>query len=226
VQHPVPITNPLINYIVLTLAIIFEGGALYFAAKEFHLVKGRMGYIEAVQRAKDPATFVVLFEDTAAMAGLLIALVGILISQVTGNPVYDGIASILIGVVLAVTAAWLAYETKGLLIGESARECVRRKITDIAKHVPWIEHVNEVLTLHMGPAYILVNMSVDMKNSAPVGEIEKAIARLDHEIKTAFPEVKRIFVEAEARRRPPMDFDPDSDREFSDAHQMTFPSSG
>ena len=205
VQHPVPIANPFINYIVLVLAIIFEGGALYFAAKEFHLVKGRMGYIEAVQRGKDPATFVVLFEDTAAMSGLLIAFIGIVISQVTGDPVYDGIASILIGIILAATAAWLAYETKGLLIGESARKNVRQKITDIAKNVPWVEHVNEVLTLHMGPEYILVNMSVDMNNSTPVGEMEKAIAKLDQDIKAAFPEVKRVFVEAEARQRPWID---------------------
>ena len=208
IQHPVPIANPLINYVVLLLAIIFEGGALYYAAKEFHLVKGRMGYIEAVQRGKDPATFVVLFEDTAAMSGLLIALIGIAISQVTGNPVYDGIASILIGVILAVTAAWLAYETKGLLIGESAQKDVRQKITNIAKNVSWVKHVNEVLTLHMGPEYILVNMSVDMNDSTPVGEIEKAVAQLDRDIKATFPEVKRVFVEAEARQRPQMSADP------------------
>lgn len=208
IQHPVPIANPLINYVVLLLAIIFEGGALYYAAKEFHLVKGRMGYIEAVQRGKDPATFVVLFEDTAAMSGLLIALIGIAISQVTGNPVYDGIASILIGVILAVTAAWLAYETKGLLIGESAQKDVRQKITNIAKNVSWVKHVNEVLTLHMGPEYILVNMSVDMNDSTPVGEIEKAVAQLDRDIKATFPEVKRVFVEAEARQRLQMSADP------------------
>lgn len=200
VQHPVPIENPLINYIVLGLAIVFEGGALYFAVREFRAIKGGLGYIEAVQRGKDPSTFVVLFEDSAAMAGLAIALLGIAVSHITGNPAFDGLASILIGIILAITAAWLAYETKGLLIGESARKNVREKIREIAQSIPWVLHVNEVLTLHMGPEYILVNISVDMKDSTPVGEVEKAIAQLDRDIKVAFPAVKRVFVEAEASK--------------------------
>ena len=92
VRHPTPIVNPMINYIVLGLAIIFEGGALYYAVKEFRRAKGNLGYFEAVRRGKDPALFVVLFEDAAAMTGLLIALVGIALGQATGRPVFDGIA--------------------------------------------------------------------------------------------------------------------------------------
>ena len=201
VMHPTPITNPLINYIVLSLAIIFEGGALYFAVKEFRRAKGPMGYLEAVRRGKDPALFVVLFEDAAAMTGLLIALGGIALGQVTGEPVFDGIASICIGLLLGMTAVWLAYETKGLLIGESADKEVRHTIHQIAHQMDTVEHVNEVLTMHMGPEFILVTISVDLKDNLQVGEVEKAISSLDQKIKDRFPEVKRVFVEAEARER-------------------------
>ena len=199
VLHPVPIENPAINYIVLGLAIIFEGGALYFAVKEFRLTKGGMGYLEAVHRGKDPSLFVVLFEDTAALTGLLIALLGIALGQATGVPIFDGIASILIGILLGVTAIWLAYETKGLLIGESASREVRLSIHRIAQQVDAVEHVNEVLTMHMGPEFILVNLSVDLRDNLRVGEVEKTIAALDRKIISKFPEVKRVFIEAEAR---------------------------
>ena len=118
--HPSEMKNPMINYIVLGLAMIFEGGAWAFALREFSRAKGKWGYIEAVQRAKDPSIFVVLFEDSAAMLGLLVAFVGIALAQYTGFLYFDGIASIIIGLILIGTAIWLAYETKGLLIGESA----------------------------------------------------------------------------------------------------------
>ncbi|MEE8078079.1 MAG: cation diffusion facilitator family transporter, partial [Pseudomonadales bacterium] len=122
--NPSPITNPLLNYIVLGLAMIFEGAAWTFALIEFRKEKGRWGYLEAVQRGKDPTLFVVLFEDSAAMLGLVAAAAGIGLAQLTGIPYFDGSASILIGLILAATAIWLAYETQGLLIGESANEGV------------------------------------------------------------------------------------------------------
>jgi len=199
VLHPRPIQNPLINYVVLALAIVFESGALYFAVKEFRKAKGDLGYFEAVRRGKDPTLFVVLFEDTAAMLGLLIALFGIALGQATGILIFDGIASILIGVLLALTAIWLAYETKGLLIGESARKDIREKIYRITQRIDAVEHVNEVLTMHMGPEFILVNLSVDLKDNLETGQVEKAIAEIDRTIKSEIPEAKRVFVEAEAR---------------------------
>jgi cation diffusion facilitator family transporter len=198
--HPVPIQNPYINYIVLALAMVFEGAAWYFAFTEFTKVKGKWSYIRAVQRGKDPTIFVVLFEDSAAMLGLMVAFLGVFLSQITLNPLYDGIASILIGLILAGTAAWLAYETKGLLIGESANPEVIQGIRKIAQSVGKIRCINEILTLHMGPEFILLNMSADFDDALSAGDVEKTIARLDSEIKQAFPRIKRIFVEAEDRR--------------------------
>jgi cation diffusion facilitator family transporter len=199
--HPVAIQNPSLNYIVLALAVFFEGAAWYFALTEFTKAKGKWGYVKAVQRGKDPAMFVVLFEDSAAMLGLIVAAAGIFLSQITGNPIYDGIASIIIGLILAATAAWLAYETKSLLIGESANKEVIQGIRKIAQSHHHIQHVNEVLTLHMGPDFILLNLSVDFVNTASAGEVEKSIAGLNRDIKQADPRIKRIFVEAEDRRQ-------------------------
>jgi len=199
IQHPEPISNPLVNYIVLGLALIFEGAAWYFAFREFSRVKGRWGYIEAIQRAKDPSIFVVLFEDSAAMLGLVVAFVGIALSQLTGILIFDGIASVTIGLILIGTSIWLAYETKGLLIGESANQSVIRGIRDVLETKPSIEHINEVLTLHMGPDYILANISVDFVDSKTAAEIEKDIALIDQTIKLKYPQIKRVFIELEKR---------------------------
>lgn len=196
--HPVPIQNPTINYIVLACALVFEGAAWYFAFTEFRKAKGKWGYFQAVQRGKDPSMFVVLFEDSAAALGILAAFVGIFLSQITGSTVYDGIASVVIGLILAVTAVWLAYETKGLLIGESAHPEVVKSIKEIATSYPKIRHVNEVLTLHMGPEFILLNLSVEFVDSLSAGDIEVTVALLDRDIKQVYPKIKRVFVEAEA----------------------------
>jgi len=197
---PHPVENIIVNYIVLGLAMVFEGGAWYFAFKEFGRVKGSRGYIDAVRQGKDPTFFVVLFEDSAAMLGLIVALFGVWLGDVTGNPIFDGIASIIIGLILGGTAAWLAYETKSLLIGERADREVVDGIRRLVKNQPSVHHVNEVLTMHMGPEFILVNVSVDFSDNIRAGEIEATVARMDHQIKTKFPNVKRVFVEAEARR--------------------------
>jgi cation diffusion facilitator family transporter len=197
--HPEPIESPYINYIVLLLAMVFEGAALYFALTEFTRTKGKWSYLEAVKKGKDPTNFVVLFEDSAAMLGLIAAFLGVLLTHLTGNLMFDGLASIVIGLILGGTAIWLAYETKGLLIGESANLDVVREIKRLAGNCPDVEHVNEVLTMHMGPKYILANLSIDFKDEVKSSELEKAIAGLDKLIKQKCPNVKRVFVEAEAR---------------------------
>jgi cation diffusion facilitator family transporter len=198
--HPEPIGNPLVNYIVLGLAMLFEGAAWYFAFREFSRAKGKWGYIEAVRRGKDPTMFVVLFEDSAAMLGIAVAFLGLLLVDLTGILIFDGIASIIIGLILGGTAVWLAYETKGLLIGESANEMVIKGIREIILQYDGIENLNEVLTMHMGPDYVLVNISIDFRDDIPAGELENIIADMDTQIKKSHPTVKRVFVEAESRR--------------------------
>ncbi|MDH5425704.1 MAG: cation diffusion facilitator family transporter [Gammaproteobacteria bacterium] len=196
-MHPVEIKSPVIIYIVLGLALLFEGMAWFFALREFSRAKGKWGYIEAVQRTKDPSVFVVLFEDSAAMLGLLVAFFGVMLTQLTGILYFDAIASVIIGLILLGTSVWLAYETKGLLIGESANKHVIQGIRKILKTYPSIEQVNELLTMHMGPDFILANISVDFKDSLTVGEIESTIEKVDQAIKQEYPQIKRIFIEAE-----------------------------
>ena len=130
------------------------------------------------------------------------AFIGIWLGQVTGIVYFDGIATCIIGLILAAIAMWLAFETKGLLIGESANKEVVQSIRDMARQLPGVMHVNEVLTMHMGPEFILVNLSVEFKDQVTSEELERCVAKLDKDIKVRHPLVKRIFVEAEARRVP------------------------
>jgi len=199
IQHPEPISNPLVNYVVLGLALVFEGAAWYYAFREFSRVKGRWGYLEAIQRAKDPSIFVVLFEDSAAILGLIVAGVGIFLTQLTGILIFDGIASVVIGLILVGTSIWLAYETKGLLIGESANQPVIRGIRGALQAKSNIIHINEILTMHMGPDFILANISVDFADNISAQQVEADIAAIDRSIKQAYPQIKRVFIEAEKR---------------------------
>ncbi|MDZ7748503.1 MAG: cation diffusion facilitator family transporter [Halofilum sp. (in: g-proteobacteria)] len=200
VLDPHPVTNPAINYVVLGLAIVFEGAAWWFAWRGFRAAKGSLGYVEAVVRSKDPTLFVVLFEDSAALLGLVVALAGIATAQATGAWWLDGAASMVIGCILAATAVWLAVETKGLLIGEAASPAVIRDLRErIAAH-DCVRAVNEVLTLHMGPEYILVNASVTFDPGARAERVAAAVAAIDHDLRTSWPEVRRVFIEGEGRQ--------------------------
>ncbi|MGH1378844.1 MAG: cation diffusion facilitator family transporter [Alphaproteobacteria bacterium] len=196
IYHPSELHDPTINYIVLGLAILFEGAAFYLALKEFNRVRGKLGYIEAVHNGKDPSLFVVLFEDFAALLGLFVALFGIMIAQITQNPMWDGMASVAIGVILGLTAVWLAYETKSLLIGEGANPKIVKSIKEIASKYEGIEQVNEVLTLHMGPEFLLVNISIDFDDNLPAGTVEQTISSITKEIKAKHLLAKKVFIEA------------------------------
>jgi cation diffusion facilitator family transporter len=205
IRHPHPIENPHVNYIVLALSMVFEGAAWTLAYREFKRTKGRRSLLRAVHESKDPSIFVVLFEDTAATLGLVVAFLGVWLSQVTGQAWLDGAASVAIGLILGGTAFWLSLETKSLLIGESARPELVEGVRRLAQDVPEIERVGEVLTLHMGPEFILVNVSVDFRDDCPAGRVETAVASLGRAVKANWPRVKRVFVEAEAlgRSGPP-----------------------
>ena len=196
---PAPLENVVVNYVVLGLAILFEAGAFAVAYREFAAHKGQLGFLEAVRRGKDPSLFVVLFEDGAAMLGLLVALGGIALAEVTGNPVFDGAASLLIGLILAGTAVWLAYETQALLIGESAASWIVDDIRRLLSRSEGITTVNEVATLHMGPEFILVTISVDFADELGSSDVETLVAQLTRKIKAIDPSVKRVFIEAERR---------------------------
>jgi cation diffusion facilitator family transporter len=199
IRHPVLIEQVWINYTVLGLAVLFEGAAWLVALRAFNQNRGKRSALDTVKHSKDPTLFIVLFEDSAAILGLFVALLGIMLSQVTGLLWLDGLASVIIGLILGGTAIWLAYETKSLLIGESAEAEVIDGIRRLLGKYDEIEHVNKVLTLHMGPEYILVTLSVDFNDNIRAGVVEKLIATIDKQIKQDWPLVKRVFIEAESR---------------------------
>jgi cation diffusion facilitator family transporter len=198
IQTPEPLTSAYVNYIVLGLAILFEAGAWWVAFRAFRATKGRRSYFAAVRQSKDPAVFTVLFEDTAAMLGLVVALVGIWLGELLGMPVLDGVASIGIGLILAATAIFLAYECKGLLIGESVSPEVRRGIEAIIKEQPGIERINEHRSMHLGPEDVLLNLSLDFASGLSADQLEAAIAAIERQIKSRYPQVKRVFIEAQS----------------------------
>ena len=199
IQHPAEMTRPVVAYTVLLASLVFEGISFSIALKEFDKERNGLGYLEAARRGKNPVFFVVLFEDGAAMLGLLTALAGVTLTHLTGSPIWDGLASIIIGLVLAATAIWLARETMGLLIGEGADKTVVAAIRSCAVAHPQIENINEIATLHMGPDFIVVNMSLDFSDQLGIGELESLVTRLTREIKALDPSIKRVFIEAESR---------------------------
>jgi len=196
-RQPAEIENPLINYIVLAVALLLEGAPWLAAYRQFSRTRGDRGVVEGVKRGKDPAVLAVLFEDSAAIAGLVVAFAGIALYQITGNPLFDAAASVVIGLILAATAMWLAFETKGMLIGESANREVVSEIRRLAERYPEVEGVNEVLTMHMGPEYILANISVNIACDVPRTRAHEIMDELDSRIKKSDPRVKRVFIESQ-----------------------------
>jgi cation diffusion facilitator family transporter len=196
-RHPTEMTRPMVNYVVLAIAGVFEAGSWFVALREFRAAKGERGYFEAVRRGKDPTTFAVLFEDSAALAGLAVAFLGVLAGHLTGDPRFDGAASLAIGAILAVTAFWLARETKGLLIGESANREVIARIRALAQRYPEVPRVHEILTMHMGPDFILANLAIELACDASRERAHEILDGLDRDIKRADPRVKRVFIEVQ-----------------------------
>ncbi len=197
--HPHPITSPFVNYLVLAAAMVFEAVAWWIAYKEFGRVRGNMGLFEAVQRSKDPTIFTVLFEDTAAMLGLVVAFIGVAAADFYGLDWADGAASVAIGVILAGTAALLAYETKGLLIGEAAGRRVILGIRRILNSAPAVNRINEMRTMHLAPNDILLALSLDFHDNLKVAEVEETIGRIERDIKARYPEIRRLFIEVQSK---------------------------
>lgn len=196
IMDPEPMSSPTINYIVLSLAILFEGGAWYVAYKEFKKVAGNRSFMQEIRASKDPTLFTVLFEDTAAMLGLFVALIGIYLAHSLNMPMLDGVASILIGCILALTAVFLAVETKGLLVGEGADPEMVSSVQTLLMTEDHILKVHKILTLHFGPHDVLVAVTADFEDSISAEEVEGLIRRMNKMIKQTHPAVTRVFIEA------------------------------
>ena len=198
ISAPEPVENAYVNYIVIGFAVIFEAAAWYVAFREFKKTQGSRSFLEAIHMSKDPTVFTVLFEDTAALLGLLVAFAGIVSSDLLDMPILDGVASVVIGIILAGVAVLLAYESKGLLIGEGASKKVVLGIREVVAGQAGILAVNELLTMHLGPEDVLVTLSLDFDDTFDSRQVEEAISLMEKEIKTTYPQVARVFIEAQS----------------------------
>jgi cation diffusion facilitator family transporter len=194
ILEPEPAVSPLIAYAVLLFAFLLEGGSTFAAFKEFRAAKGKLGWIEAVLKSKDPPSFIVLLENGAAMAGIVAAAIGVALSQITGNPFFDGAASVVIGIILGLTAWVLAVESKALLIGESADEELIESIRAAVSRQPGIVGIGHILTVHSSPDQITAVMSADFDDGITAAAVEKIIADVETEVAHLWPHVKRLYI--------------------------------
>jgi cation diffusion facilitator family transporter len=199
IREPAAISDPHINYIVLALSALFEGTSWWVALRAFKRQRGSLGYYEAVVRSKDPATFIVLLEDSAALIGIAIAFAGTFAAEMLQAPALDGVASVGIAIVLAGTAALLARESKGLLIGESARAALCRSIVDTARAQPGVDRASVALTVHLAPDQIVVAVDLDFDDDLDAGEVEDTMSALEQRIKARHPEVIAVFIKPRSR---------------------------
>jgi cation diffusion facilitator family transporter len=197
---PEPMRNPHVNYAVLVFSFLFEGFSWWTSLKAFRATQGRQGFLDAFSRSKDPVVFTVLFEDTAALIGLLIAAIGITAAQVWDEPRFDGLASLGIAAVLLVSSLLLARETKGLLIGEPAHPCLRDAIVRIAAADRDVRSANGVFTVQVGPSQIVASLSIEFQESLTTLQIERCVDRIEAAIKQAHPDVVLLFVKPQNAR--------------------------
>ena len=197
IARPEPLRDPTINYIVLAIAFVLEGTSWTIAVREFGARRGSASWWQAVRRSKDPAGFIVLFEDSAALLGLVIAAIGVWWSHAAGDPRIDGLASIAIGLILATVATLLAREAKGLLIGESADPDLIDAIWRIVDRHAEITAVNHVRTIHVSPDSVFVAISVDFEDGLTMGDGEALIEAIEAELKAAEPVIGSIYIRPE-----------------------------
>ena len=190
--------DPTLGYVVLGFAFVFESVSAFFAFKAFRKELKGYGVFRTIRRSKDPTSFTVLFEDSAALAGLVVAFLGILLGNLFDNPYLDGMASIMIGVILAAVAVVLAYETKGLLIGEGVDPQTLASVRSIAGEDDAVQKVRKSLTMHFGPHEVLLALDVEFKPELSAKEIGDAINRVEAVIRARHPEIRHIFIEAKA----------------------------
>lgn len=196
--HPHPMSSPTINYVVLGAAMVFEGVAWWIAYKEFNKTRGDQGLFEAVRHSKDPAIFTVLFEDTAAMLGLMVAFIGVFCAHMLEIEWADGAASVVIGIILALAAWVLAQETKGLLIGEAASPQTARDVRQIIGRYGEIRHINELKSMHLGPADILMVVSIDFHDNMTSVRVEETVSEIEKAVKEMHPQITRLFIEVQS----------------------------
>jgi cation diffusion facilitator family transporter len=197
-RNPEPIKDALVNYVVLALAFVFEGASWWVSLRQFRSAKGPLGFFEAFRRSKDPPSFMVLFEDSAALLGIALAAAGTFAATRLELPLADGVASIVIGLVLAVTAALLARESKSLLIGERADRRLSDSILRLAAQEPGVAGANGLITVQMAPDQVIAALSIEFADDLHTPELEQAVIGIEKRVRSSHPEVISLFVKPQS----------------------------
>ena len=203
IAEPEPAVSPLIAYAVLLVAFLLEGWSTVEAYRDFNNARGKLTWWQAIRRSKDPPAFIVLLENGAAMAGIIAAAIGLALSQLTGDPFYDGAASVVIGLILGITSCLLAYESKALLIGEAADPELVSALHDMVVGRKGVTAVGQVLTVHSAPDQITAMLSVDFDDDITARDVEALVWGIEVEAAERFPMVRRLYL----RPRSPVDVD-------------------
>src|SRR3569833_478360 len=193
--HPEEVTNPVWNYAILGIAFFLDGYSLLTALKEFNRQRGPIPFWNAVRLSKDPTTFVVLFEDAADVIGILIAFTGILLSQLLHLPQLDGIASILIGILLTMVAILLVRESYSLLMGETSSKEELTEIMQLVEHHPDVHRVATHLSMYMSPEEVVLLLKIEFEHNRQSQELVHVVRRLRQSIQETYPHYKHLFIE-------------------------------
>lgn len=200
-QHPSALTNPTWNYVVLAIAFVVEGASFTVALREFNKGRAGRGVWEFIRESKDPSLYTVVFEDSAALIGLIVAFFGVFLGHLFKNPLFDGLASMIIGVLLMGVAWLLATETKGLLLGEGADAATVARLREIVNADESVDCAGEILTMYMGTHDMIVTVGVQFKRSIHAETVHTAIHRIEDAISAEFPQVRNVYIEVESLPR-------------------------
>jgi cation diffusion facilitator family transporter len=201
IRHVAPAAemgDPSVAYLVLAIAFVVEGGSFTVALKQFMAAKEKLGAWQYIRHSKDPSLYTVVLEDSAALLGLIFAFLGIFLGHLFNNPYLDGVASVVIGLLLMSVAGILASRTMGLLLGEGVSHDELKDIRQRVESDPAVERAGDILTMYMGPHDLLVNMGVCFVAGTTAEQMHEAIRRTETEIRSAYPDTKRIYIEAES----------------------------
>lgn len=190
---PEPAVSPLIAYGVLIVAFLLEGGSTIAAFREFNRARGSKSWWGALVSTKDATTVIVLLENGAAMAGILLAALGLALSELTGDPRLDGVASVLIGLLLGIVALFLAREAKGLLIGEAADPELIASIRRVVSR-EGVMGVGKIMTIHNAPDQIVAAVNVDFDNRLSAADVERIVDDIERSLQVEFPAIYRVYV--------------------------------
>ena len=197
-HEPEPLTDPLWNYVVLGVSLLFEGSAAWLAIRALNENPSGGGFWHSLTTSRDPAVFASVLENVAAVVGLLVALLGVYFGHQLNNPYFDGSASIVIGVLLMGVAVLLVARTKALLVGEGATEALGQEIQALAARTPGVTQVRPPLTMYLGPADAVLALDIDFADDLSSTGVEQAIVAVQDAVRGQYPEFKRIFIEAKS----------------------------